>query len=77
MQQKLLVQKSHRFLITSRERPKLAPRSRFKKVFFLQKEKYTIKISSVLHCQIIPQGIRLRLENHFYHNWRQQNLSKN
>ena len=41
-------------------------------------QKYTfVDISTILQRQIIPQGIRIRLENHFFYNWRQQNLSKN
>ena len=28
--------------------------------------------SSILHCQKIPQGIRVRLENHVFPNWNQQ-----
>ena len=40
-------------------------------------QKYTFgRILSVLECQNIPQGIRERLENYFFPNWRQQNLSK-
>ena len=35
-----------------------------------------VKISSVLQSQKIPDGICIRLENHFFPNWRQQNLSK-
>ena len=31
-----------------------------------------IKISSILQCQKIPEGIRIRLENHLFPNWKQQ-----
>ena len=33
-----------------------------------------VKISSTLQCQKIPEGIRIRLKNHFYPNWKQQKL---
>ena len=40
-------------------------------------QKYTfVKISSILQCQSIPQGIRIRLENHFFNNWRHNNTSQ-
>ena len=29
-------------------------------------QKYNfVEISSILHCQTIPQGLRIKLENHF------------
>ena len=39
--------------------------------------KYTfVKNSSILQCQIIPQGIRIRLENHFSDSWRHKTSQK-
>ena len=47
------------------------------KVKFFTQQKYTfVKVSSILQ-QPLPQEIRKRLENHFFPNLRQQNLSKN
>ena len=39
-------------------------------------EKDTIvEILSILQCQNIPEGIRIRLENHRFPNWKQQKPS--
>ena len=31
-----------------------------------------VKISSILQCQKIPEGICIRLENYFFLNWKQR-----
>ena len=56
---------------TSRERPTSALHSMFKRGKFLDKQKDTIVISQ---CGKISEGIRIRLENHFFPNWKQQTL---
>ena len=33
-----------------------------------------VEISSIVECQKIPEGIRIRLKNHFSPNWKQQKL---
>ena len=47
----------------------------FKKVqFFKNAKAIFVKISSILQCQKIPRGIRIRLENHLFPNWKQQKI---
>ena len=51
---------------TSRKRPQVSPPLKVQKKFFTMQNYTFAEFSSILQCQLILQGIRMKLENHFY-----------